>query len=94
MTPDMHYRLALQIAEHGIDAHQYDVLRYATDLRRHGLRSAALDIVIDPTQPAVARERAFGALPVEAGLVETSPADTSPLVTTKTDVREPCSAAA
>jgi hypothetical protein len=84
MTPDMHYRLALQITEHGIDAHQHDVLRYARDLRRHGLRSKALDIMVDPTQPAVARERAFGTLPVE-----TTPAETTP-----TEVREPCSAAA
>jgi hypothetical protein len=71
MTPDVHYRLAIQIAEHGIRAHHDDVSRYVNDLRRHGLRSSLLDITIDPTQPEVARERAFGRLPTSVAALAT-----------------------
>jgi hypothetical protein len=63
MTPDVHYRLALQIAEHGIRAHHDDVARYVSELRHQGHRSSLLDLTLDPTQPDVARERAFGRLP-------------------------------
>lgn len=63
MTPDVHYRLALQIAEHGIRAHHDEVTHYVAALRRHGHRSSLLDLTLDPTQPDVARERAFGRLP-------------------------------
>jgi hypothetical protein len=71
MTPDVHYRLALQIAEHGIRAHHDDVTRYVSELRRHGHRSTLLDITLDPTQPEVARERAFGRLPTSLDAMAT-----------------------
>jgi hypothetical protein len=70
MTPDMHYRLALQIADRGIRRYNDDVLRYVAELRRSGHRSTALDIAADPAQPDVARERAFGRLPVAVETVD------------------------
>jgi hypothetical protein len=70
MTPDMHYRLALQIADRGIRRYNDDVLRYVAELRRNGHRSTALDIASDPAQPDVARERAFGRLPVAVKVID------------------------
>jgi hypothetical protein len=55
-------QLAGQIAEHGIESHHADVLRYVAELRREGRQGVLLDVAADPTQPAVARERAFGRL--------------------------------
>lgn len=62
MLPNHHFILATQIAEHGIDAHHDEVVRYIAALRRNGHDGMLLDIAADPTHPAVARERAFGRL--------------------------------
>jgi hypothetical protein len=62
MLPNNHFFLGTQIADHGIEAHHEDVVRYVALLRRHGHDGLLLDIVEDPTHPAVARERAFGRL--------------------------------
>jgi len=55
-------QLADQIADHGIERHHADVLRYVAELRREGRDGVLLDLAADPSQPAVARERAFGRL--------------------------------
>jgi hypothetical protein len=62
MLPNHHFILATKIAEHGIDAHHDEVVRYVAALRRNGHDGMMLDIAADPTHPAVARERAFGRL--------------------------------
>jgi hypothetical protein len=62
MLPNQHIILSHKIAEHGIDAHHDEVVRYIAALRRYGHDGMLLDIAADPTHPAVARERAFGRL--------------------------------
>ncbi|MFM2076273.1 MAG: hypothetical protein RJA49_163 [Actinomycetota bacterium] len=62
MIPEPQLHLSLQIAEHGIEQHHADVLRYVAELRREGRDGILLDLAADPSQPAVARERAFGRL--------------------------------
>lgn len=62
MLPNQHFILATMIADHGIESHHDDVVRYVAGLRRYGHDGLLLDIAADPGQPAVARERAFGRL--------------------------------
>ena len=64
MTPERVLLLHHAIAEHGIAPHEREVARHLADLRAAGCREAALDIAADRSQPAVARERAFGRLPL------------------------------
>lgn len=58
--------LAYRIADSGITAHETDVVRAERRLRCDGHRVVLLDILSDISQPAAARERAFGQLLVEA----------------------------
>ncbi len=58
--------LASHIADSGIAAHEADVARAERRLRCDGHHALLLDIVADTAQPAVARERAFGMLLVDA----------------------------
>jgi len=66
MTPERLLLLRHAIAEHGIDRHEHEVSRHLADLRAGGCTDQCLDIAADRTQPAVARERAFGRLPLFA----------------------------
>ena len=63
--------LAHRIADHGIAAHESDVAFAAGRLRRAGECSFLLDLLVDTSQPAVARERAYGQLLVEASAPRT-----------------------
>lgn len=63
MTPERVILLQHAIADHGIARHEREVARHLADLRAAGCTAAALGIAADPSQPAVARERAFGRLP-------------------------------
>jgi hypothetical protein len=58
--------LAHRIADSGIQAVEADVAVAARHLRRTGQCPLLLDVLVDTTQPAVARERAYGQLLVEA----------------------------
>ncbi|MDP2292941.1 MAG: hypothetical protein Q8M22_17280 [Actinomycetota bacterium] len=58
--------LAHRIADSGIAAHETDIVRAERSLRCDGHCTLLLDILADTSQPAVARERAFGELLVEA----------------------------
>jgi hypothetical protein len=58
--------LAHAVAEFGIDRHEPEIRRFANELRctvhdHHGAR-VMLAVLVDVTQPAIARERAFGRL--------------------------------
>jgi hypothetical protein len=66
MTPERLLLLHHAIATHGIAAHEHEVARHLADLRAAGCTDGCLDIAADRTQPAVARERAFGRLPLFA----------------------------
>lgn len=52
--------LAEAIAIRGITGADDDIRRLVTRLRCDGFHGVALDVLDDETQPAVARERAFG----------------------------------
>lgn len=62
MLPNQYFILGTRIADHGIEAHHDEVVRYIAALRRYGHDGLLLDIAADPNHPAVARERAFGRL--------------------------------
>lgn len=64
MTPERLLLLHHAIAEHGIDRHEHEVSRHLADLRAGGCADPCLGIAADRTQPAAARERAFGRLPL------------------------------
>jgi len=66
MTPERVILLHHAIADHGIARHEREVARHLADLRAAGCTDTALAIAADPAQPAVARERAFGRLPLAA----------------------------
>ncbi|HSJ28674.1 MAG TPA: hypothetical protein VLB67_10710 [Acidimicrobiia bacterium] len=52
-------RLAHDIATHGIDRYEEDVQRLASYAYRRGIASVIVGVLADPSQPTVARERAF-----------------------------------
>ena len=54
--------LALRVADDGVDAERADVARVARRASRLGASSVLTDLVIDPREPQVARQRAFGEL--------------------------------
>ena len=59
---DQFDRLAPAIAQHGLVRYEADTARLVQQLRCTGTHHLAADVVLDPSQPAVARERAFGVL--------------------------------
>jgi len=54
--------LAFRIAAEGVDAERADVARVARRAARLGASSVLTDVVLDPREPQVARQRAFGEL--------------------------------
>jgi hypothetical protein len=52
-------RLAHDIATHGIDRFEEEVQRIAAHAFHRGLAPAVAGVLSNPSQPAVARERAF-----------------------------------
>jgi hypothetical protein len=54
--------LAHAIAEQGIAAHEHRVSAVAAAAHSRGCNPTLVDVLVDTSQPAVARERAFGAL--------------------------------
>jgi hypothetical protein len=54
--------LAHQAAEHGVDVDRALVVQVVRAATRSGAPSVLGDVVTDPREPAVARERALGAL--------------------------------
>jgi hypothetical protein len=54
--------LAWAIDDDGINRHEAAVARFVTWARALDFDPVLLDVLSDPAQPAVARERAFGAL--------------------------------
>ncbi|MDW3214784.1 MAG: hypothetical protein R8G01_12345 [Ilumatobacteraceae bacterium] len=61
-------RIGSIIGEHGIDAVPSDLLRnLAHDAKDAGVRPVAVSVLVDPTDPIVARERAFAV--VACGLI-------------------------
>ncbi len=54
--------VASAIARDGIERHEHDVARVASAFGAAGRAGPVLDLVLDRSQPAVARERAFGRL--------------------------------
>jgi len=61
-SPDQLSALAYGIAEHGFASHESEAVGLANVLACEGFGHVAIDIVRDHTQPAAARERAFGLL--------------------------------
>lgn len=54
--------LAFRVAAEGVDAERADVARVARRAARLGASAVLTDLVIDPREPQVARQRAFGEL--------------------------------
>lgn len=54
--------LAFRVAEHGVDSERVAVSRLVRQARRHGVDDVLVDVVTDPREPSVARQRAFGEL--------------------------------
>jgi hypothetical protein len=52
--------LALRVATHGVDSERRAVSTLVREARRTGLDPVLADIVVDPREPFVARQRAFG----------------------------------
>ena len=52
--------LALRVATHGVDSERGAVSTLVRQARRAGLDPVLTDIVVDPREPYVARQRAFG----------------------------------
>jgi hypothetical protein len=57
--------LAARLAEYGPAAVHDELARFAAHARRHGVTPLLVAVVADPTQPDVARQRAFGRIAVE-----------------------------
>jgi hypothetical protein len=72
-TPRSLDSLAWRIAEHGIDSELDDVRAFARSALMAGVDRSLVDMLLDPRQPAIARQRAFGA--VAAALANQSPRD-------------------
>jgi hypothetical protein len=58
-------RLAWEIAEHGVTRCAEAVRRFTALARSAGVTGTSLDVLDDPTQPDVARARAFGRVAAE-----------------------------
>lgn len=54
--------LAYRVAEHGVDVDRAAVSRVVRRAASLGASPVLVDVVIDPFEPPVARQRAFGAL--------------------------------
>jgi len=52
--------LALRVATHGVDSERRAVSTLVRQARRAGLDPVLSDVVVDPREPYVARQRAFG----------------------------------
>ena len=52
--------LAARVAEHGVTAHWPEVTAVAAAATRAGAPSVVIAVLTDPTEPSVARQRAFG----------------------------------
>ena len=52
--------LALRVATHGVDSERGAVSTLVRQARHAGLDPVLADIVVDPREPFVARQRAFG----------------------------------
>jgi hypothetical protein len=76
-TPRSLDSLAWRIAEHGIDSPNDDVLddvrAFARSALAAGVDRSLVGMLLDPGQPAIARQRAFGV--VAAALANQSPRD-------------------
>jgi hypothetical protein len=62
--------LAERLVALGVRAAEYELVRFAAHARRQGVDPLLVSILADPTQPDVARERAFGRIAVELGTGE------------------------
>jgi hypothetical protein len=62
--------LADRLAAHGVRALELELAHFAAFARRRGASPLLVSILSDPTQPDVARERAFGLITVELGNAE------------------------
>jgi hypothetical protein len=58
----------------GMRSCEAEVQRLVRSARRHGVRSVALDVLGDPAEPAVARERALGLVNVAIVRLRDEPA--------------------
>lgn len=58
-------RLAWEIAEHGVTRCADAVRRFTTLARSAGLAGPTLDVLDDPSQPDIARARAYGRVAAE-----------------------------
>jgi hypothetical protein len=77
MSPSELFALAWDLDARGFAGQEAAVRRVVRAARARGLSSVALDVLADPTEPAVARLRAFGnvaAALARADLVDRPPA--------------------
>ena len=63
--PVPYAELAERLATHGPAALDSELGRLIRDARRHGVTPLLVTILVDPTQPDVARQRAFGRILAE-----------------------------
>lgn len=56
--------LTAAILEHGLPGAELAVARAVADLRRRGISPVAVDVLADPGQPEVARQRALGIIQI------------------------------
>jgi hypothetical protein len=63
--PVSYAELADRVATHGPAALQSELRSLIRDTRRHGVAPPLVTILVDPAQPDVARQRAFGRILVE-----------------------------
>jgi hypothetical protein len=70
--------LAFRVATHGVDSERGAVSRVVRRAATLGADPVLTDIVVDPREPAVARQRAFGELLSILGRRPAAPASTTP----------------
>jgi hypothetical protein len=59
--------LAWSVAQDGVEAHRAELLSVGREARARGVSPVLVDVLLDASQPEVARQRAFGAVAAALG---------------------------